>query len=355
MHILILADPIDNQKAGVHMYTKRLAENFLKIDKKTTFSFIHERKNSFFKGTNHHIIPKKSFLGYGTYRKFFLIPQLIQKLKPDIVLEPCHIGPFCLPKTTQRAVTIHDLTPLLYPQFHVKQSTIVHKLLLKRILKKANLILTASQTTTSDINKYYPSHGPITTIPLGINPPIKNTKPPIKEPYILYLGTIEPRKNLETLISAFNSLKKSTKIPHKLILAGATGWKADYIATLATKNPDIILTGHLSEHQKAAYLSHASLFVYPSIYEGFGLPPLEAMSYKTPVICSTGGSLKSLYSNYAITFPPKNSKQLAHLILKSLSRPNKKLTEKAFQYSKSFSWLSTARKTLQALKSTVTK
>lgn len=355
MHILILADPIDNQKAGVHIYTKRLVENFLKIDKKTTFSFVHEYKNSFFKGTNHYIIPKKSFIGSGTYRKFFAIPKLIRKLKPDIVLEPCHIGPFRLPKTTKRAVTIHDLTPLLYPQFHIKRSTIVHKLLLNHILRKADLVLTASQATASDVSKYCPSHGPITTIPLGIDPPQSKTKNPIKEPYILYLGTIEPRKNLETLISAFLHLKKSNKIPHKLILAGATGWKADHIVELVAKNPDIILTGHLSDPQKAAYLSHADLFVYPSIYEGFGLPPLEAMSYRTPVICSTGGSLAELYSNYALTFPPKNSKQLARLILKSLTHPETKLTEKAYSYSKSFTWLNTARKTLQALKSTVTK
>jgi glycosyltransferase involved in cell wall biosynthesis len=352
MHILILADPIDNQKAGVHIYTKRLVENFLKIDKKTTFSFIHERKNSFFKGLNHYIIPKKSFLGYGTYRKFFLIPRLIRKLKPDIVLEPCHIGPFRLPKVTARAVTIHDLTPLLYPQFHIRRSTIIHKLLLKSVLRKANLILTASQTTASDIDKYCPEHGPITTIPLGIDPPQKPTKNPINKPYILYLGTIEPRKNLETLISAFSELKKSNKIPHKLVLAGATGWKADHIATLAAKNSDIILTDHLSDTQKAAYLSHTDLFIYPSIYEGFGLPPLEAMSYRTPVICSTGGSLAELYENYALTFPPKNKKQLKHLILKSLAHPNTKLTEKAFNYSKSFTWPLTARKTLQALKST---
>ncbi|MDA1061008.1 MAG: glycosyltransferase family 1 protein [bacterium] len=365
MHILIIADPIDNQKAGVHTYTKNLIRELLKIgDHK--YTFIHNKENPFFENTNHQIIPIKKTLGYGTYRKFFLIPSLIRKLNPDIVLEPCHIGPFRV--RAKRAVMIHDLTPILMPNLHIKRSTIIHKLFLKRILKNADIILTASDRTKQDIKNYSHTKAKIETIPLGIKqipnelsntefflkngyPKPKVVRPPdMKDPYLLYLGTIEPRKNLETLIDAFVELKKSNKIPHKLILAGEIGWKAKKILEKA-KHLDIIMTNHVSEDEKEKLYANADIFIYPSLYEGFGLPPLEAMNHNVPVICSNGGSLKELYENYALMFDPKDKEQLKRHIVSLLENNElrQNLVEKAKPYSQKFTWKKTAERTLQAL------
>lgn len=354
MHIVILADPIDNQRAGVYVYTKNLIEQLLKIDKKNKYSFIHERKNAFFKKTNHYIIPKKNLLGYGTYRKFFLIPKLIKKLKPDIVFEPCHIGPFRTPLSAKRVVMIHDLSPILFPKFHIKRSTIIHKLFLKRALRSSDLILTASEKTKQDIKKYVQTKAKIKVIPLGISQPkeeifkIRQTTTKSQNPYFLYLGTIEPRKNLATLINAFQDLKKNHKIPHKLILAGEIGWHPEKILKKIRKNKDIILTGYLSEKEKADYYKNADIFIYPSLYEGFGLPPLEAMSYGTPVICSNGGSLKEIFKNHALLFNPKDKKTLKKHILTLLRNKNlrKKLITTGKNYSKDFTWQKTAKNTL---------
>lgn len=354
MHICILADTIDNQSAGVHHYTKNLVEELLRIDQKNTYSLIHERPNDFFNNTNHYIVPKKNFPGAGTYRKFFAIPGLIRKLKPDIVLEPCHIGPFSLPKNIKRAVTIHDLTPVLFPQFHIKRSTIVHKLLLKQVLKNADLIITASENNKKDILKYSHTKAPIAVIPLGLKATDTNENTNQKTyslatsaaPYILYLGTIEPRKNLKILIDAFLDLKKDQQIPHKLILAGEIGWKTEKIIQ-NTQHPEIILTGYVNESEKQQLYQNASVFVYPSLYEGFGLPPMEAMSYGLPVICSTGGALKEIYKNQAALFDPNDKEQLKKLLARYLEkRPHRGLRNMP-------SFTKTAQKTLQALEAAI--
>lgn len=350
MHILILADPIDNQSAGVHTYTKNLIEALLKIDKKNTYTFIHERENDFFKWLNHHIIPHKNRIGYGTYRKFHLIPKLIRKLKPDIVFEPCHIGPFNLPKSIKRVTTIHDLTPLLFPKFHETQSVLIHKLLLPRIIKKSDLIITPSKNTQKDILKLNPK-AKTTVIPLGTKKPKSQIHPRMprrgggeKFPYILYLGTIEPRKNLELLIEAYNELN----LKHKLILAGKIGWKAKSILKKAAENPSIILKGQVTEKEKATLYKNAAIFIYPSHYEGFGLPPLEAMQYGTPTIVANNSSLKEYFKNHALLFTTKS--QLKTHIKNLLKNPPPK---KPPTFVKIFTWENTALQTLKKLESLV--
>lgn len=352
MHILILADPIDNQKAGVHIYTKNLILELLKVDKKNIYSFVHEKENIFFKKLNHFIIPRKKIPGHGTFRKFHLIPKLIKKINPDIVFETAHIGPFRVPKNIKKAVMIHDMTPILFPEFHIKKSAIIHGIFLKNILKKADLIITTSRNTKKDILKYSQTKAKISIIPLGIKHMRKSkglNSPPHK-PYLLYLGTIEPRKNLEMLIDAFEELKNNHRIPHKLIIAGEIGWKAKKIIKKIKQNKDIILTGYLTENQKINIYKNADIFIYPSLYEGFGLPPLEAMSYGIPVICSSNSSLKEIFGNNALLFDSKNPKKLKTQILKLLKNKSlhKKLSTSGNAFAKQFTWEKTAKKTLKA-------
>ncbi len=355
MHIVILADPIDNQRAGVHTYTRKLVENLLKIDHENKYTFIHLKENDFFNDKNHYIIPKKTRLGYGSYRKFFLIPRLLKKLKADLVFEPCHIGPFRT--KAKKAVMIHDLTPILMPQYHEKRSTIVHRLLMKRILKKSDLILTASKSTKEDINSYIGQSKQVSVVPLGIDFKHEETdmafllkrgypkpKKQAKEPYILYLGTIEPRKNLETLIDAYLELK----IPHKLIIAGEIGWKSAKIVNKA-REAGIILTGFVDEEEKTKLYKNASAFIYPSFYEGFGLPPLEAMANGVPVICSNTGSLGEIFGDTALTFDPLDKAELKNCILAVLENTelHKELVEKGLKFAQNYSWKKTARETLK--------
>lgn len=337
MHIAILADAIDNQNAGVHYYLKNLIENLLKIDKKNKYSFIHCKENSFFDNKKHYIIPQSKGPGSETIRRFYKIPKLIKKLKPDAVWQPCHIGPFNIPPEIKRIVTIHDLTPLLFPQFHTARGKIIHRLLLGKTLQYADLVITPSKTTKKDIQNRYKTNAKIIVTPLGMTKARTATKPYFKEPYFLYLGTIEPRKNLELLIDAFLELNP----PQKLVIAGAKGWKNSKILK-KTAHPKINLLTNISEEEKAALYAHSDAFVYPSIYEGFGLPPLEAMSYGIPVICSTGGSLSELYSKNALMFDPKDKETLKLHLKNYKSAPNSK------EFSSMFTWEKTAEQTLKA-------
>lgn len=359
MHICILADVIDNQNAGIHHYTKNLIKSLLQIDKENKYTFIHQRENDFFKDTENYIIPSKKGIGRETYRKFFKIPKLIKKLKPDIVLEPCHIGPFNLPKNIKRVTIIHDLTPIIFPKFHIIKSTIIHKLLLGRIIKNANLIITPSENTKRDILNLYKTKTKIEVIPEGVNLPNLEEKEPhetslpqVKSPYLLYLGTIEPRKNLDTLVDAFLEFKKENNLPHKLVLAGGIGWKTTPLLNRIKKEKEIILTKHVTEEQKSSLYKNADIFIYPSLYEGFGLPPLEAMSYGIPVICSTGGSLKEIFENHALMFQPNDKEILKKHILNLLNNPEEKntLAKKGQEYLKNFTWEKTAGKVLETLK-----
>jgi len=344
MHIVILADSIDNQNAGVHVYTKNLIKNLLKTDKKNRYTFIHCKENSFFEDKEDIIIPRGGIPLSGTIRKFYKIPKVIRQLKPDVVFEPCHIGPFNIPKNVKRVVMIHDLTPILFPKFHVWRSVIMHKLMLKRVLRNADVVLTASETTRRDIMKYQPKTKDVVVIPLGVDHinVVKDENVQLGD-YILYLGTIEPRKNLKLLIKAYLELKNEGKIKEKLVLAGGIGWRSSKIVELASKSDDIVVTGFLTEEEKNKYYSGARLFVYPSIYEGFGFPPLEAISYGVNVVASDGGSLREVLKDSVTYFNPQDKAGLKRAILEALSRK--------LPFSKeilnSYRWEETARKTLE--------
>ncbi|MFC1616058.1 glycosyltransferase family 4 protein [Patescibacteria group bacterium] len=348
MHICILADPIDNQKAGVHVYTKKLIQNLLKIDYKNNYSFIHLNENKFFKGTKNFVITRKKIPGYGTYRKFFLIPNLLKKLNPDIVIETMHIGPFRTSKNSKRAVIIHDLTPILFPEFHIKRSTIIHKLFLRRVIKNADLIICPSENTKKDILNYQETKANIEIVPPGIDKP-NNTKLPsmFAKPYLLFLGTIEPRKNLGILIDAFRALKKEQQIPHRLILAGEIGWKSKKIIKKAN-HKHIHLTGYVNQKEKNSLLQNANIFIYPSFYEGFGIPPMEALSYGIPTICSTGGSLNEIFSDHCLMFEPNDKKTLKKQILKLIKNKTRNYIKNPIL---KFTWEKNAQKFLEVIES----
>ena len=377
MHITIVADPIDEQKAGVHFYTKNLIAELIKIDRENRYTLIHKIPNKFFdklcekySNCKQEILKEKNHIGSGTIRNFFLLPKLFRKLKPDVVIETCHLGPFFTAKNCKRVTIIHDLTPILFPQFHIKGSVIRHKLLLKSVIKKADLIITPSENSKKDIFKYKKTKAKIAVIPPGIEMPIiekpfekplnkflrsghlRNIKKkPRSLPYFLFLGTIEPRKNLELLITAFLELKKELELPQKLILAGGVGWKSKKFIKKYEKNPNIIFTNYVSKKIKTQLYKNAEIFIYPSIYEGFGIPPLEAMIQNTAVIVAKNSSLEEVYKNHAVLFKTQDKNDLKEKILYILENPKtrKDLIKNAYTFAKEFTWENAAKKTLEEI------
>ncbi|PIZ74271.1 hypothetical protein CO045_01335 [Candidatus Peregrinibacteria bacterium CG_4_9_14_0_2_um_filter_41_14] len=343
--IAILCDPIDNQNAGIHVYLKSVVAELKKsTSTNLEYSYIHLKPNRFFDNTSHHIIPDYTFIpGWTTFRKFFLIPRLLKKLKFDAVWEPAHFGPFGLPKKIKRITTIHDLTPILFPQHHPWVSAFLHKLFLKHILHNANLLITVSNHTAKDLAIYAPKT-PLKTIviPLATNLSI-SPPPPLKQPYFLFVGTVEPRKNLLTLIKAYGRFREQSKQVFQLIIVGALGWKFQPLLQLIQNSPfknDIILTDQISCDRLINYYQMATGFIYPSFYEGFGLPVLEAMTLGTPCIVSNSSSLPEVGGNAVLYFNPHSTKALTAQMLKLIQKQDlqQQLTAAGKTQAKKFSW-----------------
>lgn len=273
---------------------------------------------------------------------------------PNLIHGTDHVV-YPLPQTL-KVMNIYDLTFIKYPQF-VNSRVKTYSQRVKECLKWTDLILTISESTKQDIIEYlgvkpekiYVTYlaSRYTEIP-QIYPSVEHLKP-----YILFVSTIEPRKNLTNLITAFNHLKQTHKIEHKLVLIGQKGWRYESIFVAINNSPyqqDIHHLDYLSDNEVAAFYSQADVFAYPSIYEGFGLPVLEAMTLNAPVVTSNTSSLPEVVGDAAILIDPQDPLQIAEAIIQVISNTHlrQSLIEKGKERVKIFSWEKTAQETLKA-------
>ncbi len=353
MKIAILADPLDNQSAGIHIYTKGLVNALLEYDKDNEYILIREKVDPELPSTVQQIaLPNnRSFLPYAAFRMFLIIPLVLRRLKVDAVVEPAHFGPFNLPRKVLRITVIHDLTPLLFPHFHRWQSQLIQRFLLWRILKKVHQILTVSQNTFDDLARLFPfTSSKTTVIPPGRDPlfqPLKSEsvlkKWKIYSSYFIFVGTIEPRKNLLFLLKTYQRFREQNREKVLLLIVGGKGWKYQAFYDALAAHPyreDIHLTGYVDKQDLPALYTHSLALVYPSLYEGFGLPVLEAMACGAVVVCSNRSSLCEVGGEAALYFDPEDEDQLlqhmeAIVQNKTLITEQRKLS---LQQASVFSW-----------------
>lgn len=225
----------------------------------------------------------------------------------------------------------------------------------RRDARRTNKIIAVSESTKNDlINLYQIKPEKIKVIYSGIGKQFQPAKVKnqygLPEKFILYFGTIEPRKNLIGLIKAFQMIKK--KNPDlKLVLAGSKGWLYEDIFKTAKGDKDIIFTGFIKEEDKPALYNLASVFVYPSFFEGFGFPPLEAMACGTPTIVSNNSSLPEVVGEAALMVDSYNLDELAWLMNEVLNdlKLREELKQRGLAQAKRFSWERTARETMKVL------
>jgi glycosyltransferase involved in cell wall biosynthesis len=352
MRIVILADPLDNQRAGIHHYTKSLVSHLAEADTENEYFIIRRKKDTIFPAGRQVIIKNHRIPGYAALRMFLLIPLAIRKLKADVAVEPAHFGPFNLPRRIRRVTVIHDLTPVLFPEMHRFHSQLLQRIFLKRILKRASLIITNSLNTSRDLHAYLPETISKTEcIYLGRDEEIRYTGSrqfvdglTRGRPYFFTAGTIEPRKNLEGLLRAFK-IYREMEGSHDvmLMISGQRGWKNREFFRLLHNHPyrqDIVLSGYVSRPQLAELYSHALAFVFPSLYEGFGLPVAEAMSCGTPCLLSTRASLPEVGGEAALYFDPLIPTGIADAMHRISSRPElrEELSSKAIRQAGKFNW-----------------
>jgi glycosyltransferase involved in cell wall biosynthesis len=263
-------------------------------------------------------------------------------------------------------VTIHDLLLLHYPTR--KASTlgflaywlknIAYKIVLRHAVQKARAIITPSEFTKQDVIGVF--NLPAEKITVTRLAPYKNNAvlsggraPAIPEPYVLYVGVAYPHKNLERLLLAWKIFTEKHGNKYRLVLSGKNNYFYQKLKDSA-KSDNIIFTDFLSDADLSAIYDHASLFVFPSLYEGFGMPPLEAMTHGVPVVSSHSTCLREILGDATYYFDPKQPAEIADAIQAVLADQNLRnnLLEKAKNVLAKYSWEETARQTLNIYLST---
>ncbi|HEX9739311.1 MAG TPA: glycosyltransferase family 1 protein, partial [Ignavibacteriaceae bacterium] len=258
-----------------------------------------------------------------------------------------------------QVVTIHDVIPLLFPEFH-KNQYFYFKWLLGIALKKTRIIITPSSHTKELIAKLYniPTRK-IDLIPNGIPDYFleNDEEKSLKEEYIIYAGRICPMKNIKGIVEAFYEIKEL--IPHKLVFIG--GGREEFKKEIQTgrlpkkvlDDERIIIKGYVDEGEMNKLMKKAALLIFPSFYEGFGLPPLEAMACGTPVVASSSASLPEVCGNAAHYVNPYDSSDIANGIISVIKDENysKELVGKGRERIKLFSWKTSAVSVLNIIRS----
>ncbi len=278
-------------------------------------------------------------------------PKIDNYIATDLVYSP-HLN-IIRANHAPRILTIHDLSFIHHPHFFSLKHRLWHKIQsYKNQIKTASAIVTNSIYTKNDlINTLQVPPEKIHAIYPGINSSLKKTNLPrpknLEFPYILYLGTIEPRKNIPLIIKAFNIIKQKKEFKNlRLVLAGKLGWLYEKIFQEIEKSrfkSDIILWGLVDPKEKNMLYNLAEAFVYPSFFEGFGFPPLEAQACGCPVIASNRTSLPEILEQSALMINPWKEKDLAdklEAILTDKNLKNKLITE-GFKNVQRFNWKKT--------------
>lgn len=380
---------MDRYYSGVSEYAANLLNAIFAIDSDdeyklfyNSFKNIDERLKGWNRVNSRVIgshIPNKIFNYLG--QKIFSFPKIDKKLGGVNVFWSPHFNFSSFKKGTKKVITVHDLSFLRYPEFFSVRKNIWHKMLgVKNILKSADKIIAVSESTKNDIIELIGiARDKIKVIYSGNNAVKKELseeergnfnketcdflfKNNLSGRLIFYLGTIEPRKNLVGLIRAYNLLRtedatsgKNKFFDLKLVLAGANGWKNKKIYAEREISPyknDIIFLGYINQREKEILYQASAVFVYPSYYEGFGFPPLEAMTYGLPVICSNISSLPEVVADAALTINPFEIKEISAAIDMVLNdEPLRKLLiEKGLARAQFFTWEKTAQEYLKTFK-----
>lgn len=291
----------------------------------------------------------------------FKLPRLIHKNYPDAIIHyPDSMAPLlCKNKIV---ITIHDLAFKSMKNIFTWKTNIWKNIITSLSIKKASKIIAITKFTKSEILKYYSKvdKNKICVVYNGFNDfskekiEEKNIRNDIKklDNYILTVSTISPRKNIDGLIRAFNMIKN--EIGENLIIAGNNGWMYEDVYNLVEElklKDRVVFTGKVNDDELKYLYSNSKLFVYTSFYEGFGLPPLEAMSYGIPCIVSDITSIPEVVGNGAVKVNPKDNNEISTIILNTIYNDNRILIENAKYNIMKFSWKKCYEDTFKLYKS----
>jgi len=283
-------------------------------------------------------------------------------LRLDVLHDPCGIAPFLAPKAHYRRITtVHDAVPFVYPEPQPLPARVVFRTLLRATPRTADAVLTVSQASARDLAKYLAlpasklhvtrlgAHRPPAMAPADVEGRLARLG--LGSTYYLFVGALHPRKNLARVVDAFRAVRAGNPAV-QLAVVGPRSWGAAGLfrgleATAGGAN-GIVLTGFVSDLDLDALYYGAQALVFPSLYEGFGLPALEAMSHGTPVITSHVSSLPEVVGKAAVLVDPNSTSAIAEALERILQEPElrSRLRGLGIERSAQMSWDSTAMATI---------
>jgi glycosyltransferase involved in cell wall biosynthesis len=276
--------------------------------------------------------------------------------RPDLLFVPAHVLPIIHPRRS--VVTVHDLGYLYFPEAHPpRQRWYLDRSTRWHTRTAAHLLADSAATKRDLIERYHANPAKITVAYPGLDPSVCRVDDPheiarVKAKYhtdgdyLLYLGTIQPRKNLQRLIQAFNQLPAAS---YQLLLAGKPGWYSDQL--LQQANDRVKFIGYVEAADKNALLSGATAFVFPSLYEGFGFPVLEALACGMPVLCSNTSSLPEVAGDAAVMVNPLEVDDIARGLQEITTNEElrRTLIGCGYQQAQKFTWQACAEVVLKVL------
>lgn len=275
------------------------------------------------------------------------------RLRPDVTFVPAHTLPFAFPG--RAVVTAHDLGFRHFPQAHPTRQRRYLDLTTRYSARRAAVVLADSQATANDLGHFYATPpGRVRVVYPGVDaPPIHEVdlgeRYGLPERYFLFLGTLQPRKNIARIVQAYHRYRAAVNDPAALVLAGGKGWLFDPAWTADV--PGVLLPGYIDDADKGA-LYHAALgLVFPSLYEGFGFPVIEAMHCGLPVIASNTSSLPELVGDAGLLVDPLDVSAISGAMIRLHREPDLRETLRAAGRAQAnrFTWDAAARQVMDAL------
>ncbi|MFZ3171881.1 MAG: glycosyltransferase family 1 protein [Carboxydocellales bacterium] len=366
MKIGIDARPLRHPYTGIGKYLEQILRVLAIYDKENEyFLYSHQDFELSFPITERWHI-RIGWGGVGTIWLHTQLPFMIARDKLDVFWGPQYAIPFW-PRRLPRVITVHDLVFHHYPETLPTLIWLHNKYVLHRYLAAVDKVIADSHSTKNDLLKVYKTNEEklqvihlaaecaesTDTTPSAGEELLKKLQ--ITSGYILCVGTVEPRKNLMRLLEAYANVKKGQGVNAPFVIAGSYGWKYQGILQRVDElglSEQVIFTGRLTETELDVLYRNALIFVYPSLYEGFGLPPLEAMLRGIPVITSNTSSLPEVVGDAGIIVDPYNVQEIASAILNLYTNEDlrKDYSLKGTARAREFSWEKTAQATLDVLK-----
>lgn len=372
----LLKSPLGHQ-SGIGYYTENIITNLVKHYNDYNYKivgniFINKKVPTKLAAINNdnflltRYIPAKL---WSQSIKLGILPHinLIHKGSPDLVINFDFVR-VPVSKKVKTITVIHDLTYIVHPEFIEKRNLLRLKKLVPRAVKSSTRVVAVSEATKKDLVKLFELNPEKIDVvanavdiklykPKALTNEIRN-KYNLPKKYLLYLGNIEPRKNIKGIIEAYSMLPNEISSKYKLVLAGGRGWNQGEINNAlkqSAKKDKIIFTGYIDDRDKPEIYAGADIFLFPSHYEGFGLPILEAMACEVPVITADNSSLKEVAGNAALYVDSKRPKELAEAIIKILENKNIRndLVKKGTLRAIDFSWKKSAAQMNESIKKAI--